>query len=202
MPDELKKILQHELDELKENKVRAIALGVCFAALLFYWLIDDSSSEKEIKLNEPPITADAQPVTKDFPVVSLPEKSADGVTPILGANPDPIFIGDPFAEKEKPAPPPKVVTPPETPPSMTQSLPKIPEQFKTPEQPKPQKKEKIVLTGTAISGANKTAMFLRGKETLFLTIADEIDGKKISDISPDSVTFADGESIFIQRELR
>ena len=58
------------------------------------------------------------------------------------------------------------------------------------EQPKP--KEKIILTGTAISGESKTAMFLRGKETLFLTIGDEIGGRKISDITRDAVIFADG----------
>lgn len=193
MPDELKKFLQHELDELKENKVRVIALGVCFVAVLFVWLNDDSSKEKEIKLDEPTTTADAPPVTKDFPTVSLPvEKSADGVTLVLGANADPIFIGDPFMEKEKPAPPPKVVTPPvviQPPPT---PLPKIPEQTK------PQPKEKIILTGTAISGEKKTAMFLRGKETLFLSIGDEIYGKKILDISPDSVTFTDGERLIIR----
>lgn len=186
MPDELKKILQHELEELKQNKVRAIALGVCFVVLLVFWISDGSGGE-EINLAEetPP------PVTKDLPAVNLPEKkSPDGVTLVLGANAEKLFIGDPFEEKEKPKPPPKTV---EFPPIVIQP----------PPQEKPvEPEEKIILTGTAISGANKLAMFLRGKETVFLTIGEEIGGKKIFDISPDFVTFEGGEKVFIQRELK
>jgi|GEM_PF-2258549 len=194
MSDKLKEILQHELDELKQNKIRAIALGVCFIVLLIFWLTDDSSDGEEIVLNEPTI-AEKPPATKDLPVVSLPvEKSADGVTLVMGANADPLLIGDPFAGKEKPKPPPKVVTPPV--PSIVIQPPQIPEQ------PKPQPQEEIILTGTAISGTNKTAMFLRDKKTIFLTIGEEIGGKKILDITPDFVTFEDGERVFIQRGMR
>ena len=194
MSDKLKEILQHELDELKQNKIRAIALGVCFIVLLIFWLTDDSSDGEEIVLNEPTI-AEKPPATKDLPVVSLPvEKSADGVTLVMGANADPLLIGDPFAGKEKPKPPPKVVTPPV--PSIVIQPPQIPEQ------PKPQPQEEIILTGTAISGTNKTAMFLRDKKTIFLTIGEEIGGKKILAITPDFVTFEDGERVFIQRGMR
>ena len=196
MPDEFKKFLERELDELKKNKVRAAALGVCFVVVLILWLIDDNSGGEEINLNEPTkIVENKPPATKDLPVVNLPaEKSVDGVTLVLGANADPLFIGDPFAGEEKTKPP-KVSTPP---PIVIQPPPATPP--KIPEQPKPQ--EKIILTGTAISGANKTAMFLRGKETLFLTVGEEIGGKKISDITPDFVAFEDGERVFIQRGLR
>lgn len=195
MSDKLKEILQHEINELKQNKIRAIALGVCFIVLLIFWLTDDSSDGEEINLNEPTI-AEKPPATKDLPVVSLPvEKSADGVTLVMGANADPLFIGDPFAGNEKPKPPPKVVTPP-VPPIVIQPSPQIPEP------PKSQPQEEIILTGTAISGTNKTAMFLRGKKTIFLTIGEEIGGKKILDITPDFVTFEDGERVFIQRGMR
>ena len=179
MPEEFKEILQRELDELKQNKIRVIALGVCFIVLLIFWITDDASDEEEIILTEEP------PATKDLPVKVLPvAKSPDGVKVVLGANADRLFIGDPFAveEKTKPAPPP-------------QPLPKIP----APSiviQPKPEPPtEKIVLMGTAISGSNKTAMFLRGDETLFLTIGEKIGGRKISDITPDFVTFEDGAVI-------
>ena len=197
MPDELKKFLQRELDELKQNKFRVIGIVACFIVVLILWIVDDSSGGEEIILDEPTPIVDAPPATKDFPVVSLPEeKSPEGVTLVLGANADPIFIGDPFvgAEKPKPLPqpPPKITMPP-APPIVIQP-PQISEQLK------PQ--EKFILTGTAISGVNKMAMFVRGKETLFLTIGDEIGGKKISDITSDFVTFADGERVFIQRGLR
>lgn len=195
--DELKKFLSHELDELKANKIRAGALGVCFAVLLIFWATDDNSDGEEITIDAPP------PLTKDFPVKPLPvTKSPDGVTTVLGANADALFIGDPFAfeEKPKPQPPP----PPQPPPT----LPKIPEPpvvIQPTSEPKaepPKPTEPITLTGTAISGNSKTAMFLRGKETLFLTVGEELDGRRIVDITPEFVTFASGERVYLQKELR
>ena len=115
---------------------------------------------------------------------------------ILGATADRLFIGDPFAVEEK-------VEPEPPPPEPTTPLPKIPppsiiiEPTPEPEQPK----EKIILTGTAISGNSKTAMFLRGDETLFLTIGEEIGGRKISDITSDFVTFDNGEKAMWNVEL-
>ncbi|MBQ6006803.1 MAG: hypothetical protein IJL14_11300 [Selenomonadaceae bacterium] len=196
MPDALKDFLNRELEEIKQNKIRAGAIVICFVVAVIFLIADDSG--EEIKLNESPKIAEAPPLTKDFPVKDLPvttapvEKSVEGVTLVLGANAEPLLIGDPFAFEEKPKPPPKVDMPP-VPPII---LPKIPEQS----QPQPQ--EKIILTGTAISGSNKTAMFLRGKETLFLTVGDEINGRLIVDISPDFVTFADNVRVYVQKELR
>ncbi|MBR4152491.1 MAG: hypothetical protein IKT98_05975 [Selenomonadaceae bacterium] len=189
MPDELKEILQRELEELKQNKIRVIALVVCFIILLIIWITDDNSDGEEITLNEPP------PVTKDLPMKTLPtDKNPDGIKVVMGANADRLFISDPFEFEEEPKPKPPTPTPP---------LPKIPAPS-TVIEPKPepiieQPKEQIILTGTAISGENKTAMFLRGNETLFLTIGEEIDGRKISDITPDFVTFDNGERIYFQK---
>ena len=194
MPEWLKNILQHESEELKQNKIRAIAIGVCFIVVLIVWLTDNTSDGEEIILNEPITPVETPPATKDLPVKILPaEKSSDGVTLVLGANADELIIGDPFAAKEKPKPP-KIATPP-VPPIVIQPPPSQP-----PAPTKPQ--EKIILTGTAISGDKKTAMFLREKETVFLSIGDEIGGKKISDIKPDFVTFEDNARVFIQKELR
>ncbi|MBR6712767.1 MAG: hypothetical protein IKI76_07225 [Selenomonadaceae bacterium] len=184
----LKDFLRHELDELKQNKVRAIALGVCFAVLLIFWATDDSSGGEEIILEDEP------PLTKDLPVKVLPvEKSPDGVTLVLGANADELFIGDPFAGEERPKPPSKI----NPPPLVTSALIQPPPVAQT-----KQPKERIILTGTAISGEVKTAMFLRDKETLFLTVGEEIGGKKISDISAEFVTFEDGQRVYLQKELR
>lgn len=197
MPEWLKNILQHELDEIKQNKVRVIFVGVCFIVVLILWLTDGSSDDEEIILNEPTTPVETPPATKDLPVKILPvEKSSDGVRLVLGANADELFIGDPFAVKEKPEPPPKVATPP-VPPIVIKPPPTQP-----PVQPKPQPQEKIILTGTALSGDKKIAMFLREKETLFLSIGDEIGGKKISDINPDFVILEDDVRVFIQKELR
>ena len=191
MPEELKEILRRELDELKQNKIRVGILAGCLVILLIVSITDDGSDGEEIVLTEEP------PLTKDLPIKTLPvAKSPDGVKIILGATADRLFIGDPFAVEEKvePEPPP---TEPTTP------LPKIPppsiiiEPTPEPELPK----EKIILTGTAISGDNKTAMFLRGDETLFLTVGEEIGGRKIYEISPDFVTFDNGERVYFQKEL-
>lgn len=190
MPEEVKEILRRELAELKQNKIRVLALAACFIVLLIFWITDDGTTEEEILVVETP----SAPVTKDLPVKVLPAaKTPEGVKIVLGANADRLFIGDPFAGEEKPKP-----TPPPPP------LPKIPAAPPPPivlEPPPETPAEKIILMGTAISGANKTAMFLRGNETLFLTIGEEIGGRKISDITPDFVTFEDGTRIYFQKEL-
>ncbi len=200
MPDEFKKFFRHELNELKENKIRAGTLVVLFFVTAIVFVLDDDSGGEEIILNEPKKISDA-PATKDLPAANLPEKnSADGVTLVLGANADPIFVSDPFAGEKKISPPKKIVQPPSTP----QLPPIIPQPPFTPpkisEQTKPT--EKIILTGTASSGGKKLAMFLCGKETIFLTLGEEIGGKKISDITADFVAFEDGTRVFLQKELR
>ena len=196
MPEELKEILRRELDELKQNKIRVITLIACFTLLLIFWITDDASDGEEIILNEEP------PLTKDLPVKVLPvPKSPDGVKIVMGANANRLLIGDPFAVEKKTKPSPPSIIQETTPP-----LPKIPPPSIVIE-PKPepiieQPKEQISLTGTAISGEVKTAMFLRGKETLFLTVGEEVGGKKISDITAEFVAFEDGQRIYLQKELR
>lgn len=185
----MKDFLRHEFDELKQNKIRVIALSVCFVVVLVFWISEDSSSSEEIVLDEEPS------LTKDLPVKVLPvEKSPDGVTLVLGANADDLFIGDPFAVEDKSKPAPKVVVESVLPSIKIQTPPQ------TVEPPKPQ--ERIILTGTAISGESKTAMFLHDKETLFKTIGEEVGGKIISDISPEFVTFEDGQRVYLQKELK
>ena len=182
MSDELKKIFDRELDELKRNKIRVTALFICAAVLLIFWIGSDSSDGEKISLSEP--TPVDVPATRDLPAKPLlVAKNPEGFTPVAGAVADDLFVDDPFATSEKSKPPP------------TPNAPPIP--IHPPVNPKPS--EKILLTGTAISGDVKTAMFLIGKKTLFLTIGDEIGGKTISDISPDCVTFADGVRIFVEK---
>lgn len=183
MPDDLKKFWEREIDEIKRNKFRIVAVVVGVVVLIVAWIFLDEPSGEEVILNE-------EPVTKDLPVKPLPvTKDSYGVTPVLGANADPLFVADPFAgeEKPKPQPPPKTV------------VPEIP--IQPPQPPIIEPQEKIVLTGVAISGDNKTAMFLRGNETIFLTVGDELNGKIIVDITPDFVMFADGSRVFVQKEV-
>ena len=184
MSDELKEFLRRELEELKRNKIRVAAIGVCLVILIVIWTVDDSSRGEEIDLS--PATVDKPPATKDLPKKPLPAQIViDGVTPVLGANADALIIADPFAGAEKPKPPPKTVEP-----VKLQPPPIIP-------QPP---HEKVTLTGTAL-GANKIAMFLRGKETIFLTIGDEINGRQIVDITADFVMFADGGRVYLQKDV-
>ena len=191
MSDELKKFLSRELDELKRNKIRAGALGICFVVLLIFWLGENDSGE-EISLDAPKTPP---PATKDLPAKPLPvPQNIDGVKILLGADAETLNVADPFAGEEKPAPPPtpsKVVTPPivPQPPQPVQPA------------PKSESREKIILTGTAVSGNVKTAMFLRGKETIFRTIGDDIGGEKILDITPDFVTLEGGVRVYLQKEL-
>lgn len=185
---------RRDFDELKQNKIRVIALAVCGVLGIAFILTDDGSDVEEIDLDSPPLT-------KDLPVQKLPAKvpaktpeSLDGVKIVLGANSEPLYVGDPFAVPPKPKPAPKVEPPPKI------ELPPIPSPQIQPPQPTAPK-EKIVLTGTAISGSNKTAMFLRDKKTEFLTVGEEIGGRIISDITPEFVTFNDGTRLYLQKEL-
>ena len=197
MSDELKKFLSRELDEIKQNKFRVAAMILLAVVAIIFWISDDSSRGEEIDLSTP--TVEAPPVTPDLPVKVLPvTKNPDGVTLVQGANADALIVADPFAGQNKPQPPPKIVKPVETvPPIEIQPPPTIPPPITQP-QPTAQPREEIILTGTALSGNVKTAMFLRGKETLFLTVGDEIAGRKIVDIMPDAVTFDDGEILTIR----
>ena len=193
LKDKLAEWFRRDLDELKQNKIRVIALGVCFVMAVAFWLTDDGSDVEKIDL-------DAPPATKDLPVQQLPAKispmpeAPDGLKIVLGATNDEIFVGDPFAVPPKPKPP--KVEPPKV------ELPQIQPQPIQPPQPQPSApKEKIVLTGTAISGTNKTAMFLRDKKNVFLNVGDEIGGRIIADITPDFVIFTDGKRLYLQKEL-
>lgn len=193
MPDELRKFLNREVEELKQHKIRTVALVVLFVVLLIFWANDYNSAGEEINLSEP-TADDAPPVSKNLSV-SLPvEKSRNGVTFVIGANADELFIGDPFAGEEKTMPPPSPAPPPPKipanpfPPLQNQPLPQIPKLAE----------EKIILMGTAITAENKMAMFAKGTEILFLTIGDKLNGRLIIDISPDFVTFEDGEVLTIR----
>ena len=183
MSDALKNFLRRELDELSRHAFRISIIAACVVLAAIMWLINNSSRGEEIALNEPT----PAPATRDLPVKPLPVmKSVDGVTTVLGADASPLIVSDPFAGTQKPKPAPKVAAP---------ILPTIPNPT-PPTAPPPQ--ESITLTGTALSGNFKTAMFLRGKETLFLTIGDDIGGRKISDITRDAVIFADGSIVTIE----
>lgn len=207
MPDELKelfeKFLRRELAELRQNKIRTIALAVSFVAVTILYFVFNDDAE-EIDLSDPP------PVTKDLPVQKLHDKkisaqvpeSPDGVKIVLGATTDELFIDDPFQGKEKPLPPKKVDLPPIPPPSpIQQPIQPSPQPIQQPPS-KVEPKEKIFLTGTAVSVDNKTAMFLRGEKNFFRSVGEEVDGRIISDITPDFVTFTDGTRVFITKELK
>ena len=186
MLDALKNFLSCKLDEFKQNKIQTIGLVACLIVALILLAIDDSSGSEEIILENAP------PVTKDLPVKVLPvEKSPDGVTIVLGANADALLIGDPFAGEEISKPPPKSQPPPPLPVIPSPVAIKMPPQIEKP-------REQFILTGTAISGNSKTAMFLRGNETIFKTVGDELNGRKIVDITADFVTLDDGETFTIR----
>ncbi|MCR5834630.1 MAG: hypothetical protein K6G55_08310 [Selenomonadaceae bacterium] len=205
MPDKLKEYLTNELNELKEHKARAIVMVVCVIFLLVILTTEDSSGGEDIDLNAPPKIEQTQtvtenkpaqtvpkPATKDLPVKPLAtEKLPRDVKLVLGANAERLTISNPFIGEEKPKPESKTVPTNSTaPPSVTMIQPPI----------IPKSKEKVMLTGVAIGGI-KTAMFLRGNETIFLTIGDEINGRQIADITADFVLFTDNSRVYMQREL-
>ena len=191
---QLKDFWQKELQEIQENKIRFAGLCICFIVLAGLFLADDGGGD-EITLNETPTpevieTADTNKniVTVKNSAVPTADKN---IKIVRGANSDGLFISDPFKIPEKE----KIEPPPELPPVI----------IAPPVAQVPISKEKFVLRGTAIIGANKSALvqkiFVDKKnsdaENLILNIGDSLNGKRVIDIGVDCLILDDGETLYI-----
>lgn len=81
------------------------------------------------------------------------------------------------------------------------NLPSVPAEEPVAQEP-PEPAEKFILRGTAIHGDNKTALIQKIipdensiDDTLILKTGDVIGGRRVVDISADSVTFDDGAQL-------
>lgn len=191
----LQNFWQNDLKEIKESPVRFGGLLICFIAAVILFFTDDGGGE-EINLSENPAPVETvENISGDkkiVPVKIAATSDADkNITVVLGANSDSLYIHDPFKvpveEKiEEPSPveiptvQPVIFAPPVAQDSIKPVV-------------------KIFLRGTAVIGDKKSALIQiisdkdSAAENLILEIGDNLDGKKIIDISQDFVTFDNGE---------
>lgn len=198
----MKKFLESQLEEIRENKLRISSLIVCLIGAIIFAVYDSWESGEEINLDAPQNVAQVERPVKDISETNKKiTVSSEKVKAVIGANADEVFIYDPF---KNPTPPVKVeevpvkveekILPP-TPPteSVNIMLPVV-------EVPKPPE-DNFFLRGTALAD-NKTALIEKisnGKtETLFLQIGDKLNDKIIVDIATDFVTLDDGSNLYIE----
>ncbi len=202
--DELKKIWQNNLAEIKENKVRFTAVFICFIVAVILFFTDENSVGEEINLSENPAPVETvenvKPTDSDKKIITVKNaavSTADkNINVVRGANSDDLYIYDPFKtpQKEIIQPPPEIPTV-IIPPNITPPVAQIP--VKT--------AEKFILRGTAIIGNKKSALIQKfisdeknsDSENLILEIGDSLNGKKILDINQDYLTLDDGEILHI-----
>lgn len=203
--DEFKTKLQNfwqaQLDEIKENKLRFVAVFICFIVAVIFYFTDENSNGEEIDLSEnvtpvetPEPVENVDADKKIITVKNAATSNADkNITVVLGANSENLYVRDPF----KVPPKPKIQPPPElsaivVPPPVAQ----IP----------PAPTAKFILRGTAIIGEKKSALIQKiilddknsDEENLILEIGDTLNGKKIIDINQESLTLDDNSKIFIE----
>ena len=191
---QLKDFWQKELQEIQENKIRFAGLCICFIVLAGLFLADDGGGD-EITLNETPTPEVIETANTNKNIVTVKNSAVptanEKIKIVRGANSDGLFISDPFKIPEKE----KIEPPPELPPVI----------IAPPVAQVPISNEKFILRGTAIIGANKSALvqkiFVDKKnsdaENLILNIGDSLNGKRVIDIGVDCLILDDGETLYI-----
>ena len=185
------KFWRDNLKEIQENKIRFAAVLICFVFAVILFLSDDSGEEIILAENSAPveISENVDAGTKIIAVKnSATSNLGENVKVVIGANSEDLFVHDPFKipPKEKVK---TVEIPTETAPPPVAQI--------------PTSNEKFILRGTAIIGNNKSALVQKisgndkNEENLILEIGDTLNGKKIFDISTDSLILEDGETLYI-----
>ena len=207
MDDLIKNFLEREREEIVQHKARFGAMIVCaFFAIVFF--VSDFGEEEEIISTEPvPVEETSEPVEvekKSAPKVQkisevqkVPESN---VTAVLGANSEFLFVKDPFniAEVEEVEEVAEVEENISAENISAQTFQPAPQN----NSPPPTSEEKFVLSGTAISDNQRTALVQHYKDkkfvgTIILQVGDTLKGKKVIAIAEDFVTLEGGEKISI-----
>ena len=176
------KFLKNEIEELRQNKIRLIGLGICLIFAIGFALWNYFDTGEEIILNENPATEGKKS--------SVQKVTSEKITKVIGANSDILFVKNPFYVE-------KIVEEQKIEPI------KIEKKIIEPEKVEkiPEVEEKFILLGTAITTEEKSALIQHkinsATENLFLTIGDEIGGKKIIDIAEDFLILEDGEKLYL-----
>lgn len=179
------KFWQENLAEIRENKLRFAALVACFVVAVGFFLNDDDG--EEVVVAETPIEIAERVETPDTKVIPVGAQYENkNLKVVLGANPNDLYVVDPFEVQEvveMPEIPPVVIVPPVA-------------QVSAPA-------ETFILRGTSIFGNKKSAIVQKISDknsddvTLILNVGEKLGGKIIVDIAQDFLILADGTKIFL-----
>ena len=203
--DLIKKFWQREQEEIEKNKFR-IAAMIFLAVVAIIFSASDFDKSEEIILSETPQVEEknSQPAEdKKISEVAEEKNSAvqkvsdENIIAVVGANSEPLFVGDPFltseveeisgVEEDKKIPAAENISPPTV--------------LKSPvSQKNSAVEETFILSGTAVSDNQRTALVRRykGKNfegTIILQVGDALKGKKVVEITENNLILEDGEKI-------
>ena len=179
------KFFKQEIEEIRQNKVRVIGLVLCFVFAIVFLIWNYFDTGEEIILTEKPSDEE-----KNISVQKVPEQN---ITAVIGANSDVLFVKNPFHSKKEILEEEKEVEKSELTEKISEPVEDI--KISTPVD------EKFVLSGTAITSEEKTALVQHTKnsvsENLFLSVGDTVGNKKIIDIEEDFILLEDGEKLYL-----
>ena len=218
MNDFVKKFFEKEFAEIEKNKFRISAMIFCASALIVFSVGNFGSDEEKIISSEnqqgeenfsdteknsdaEKISVDKKNSVADNKKISEPEDK--NFISVIGANSEQIFVGNPFqiseVEPEKISDSEEKISEPE----QKNSAPVIIVQNPPPQKNSvPVEEEKFILSGTAITDNQKTALVqhYKGKNfagTLFLKVGDSLKGKRITEITEDAIILSSGEKLYV-----
>ena len=190
-----KKFCWDSLKEIQENKIRFAAVFICFVFAIILFFSDDGGEEIVLTENPAPVET-AENVDASAKIITVQNSAAStankNIKVVLGANSDVLFVHNPFRVSPKE----KIESPPEIPPVITPP----------PVTQIPTSAEKFILRGVAIIENNKSVLVQKfsddknSEENLILEIGDTLKGKKIFDISTDSLILEDGEILYLETQ--
>lgn len=196
-----KNFWEREREEIEKHKGRVgVSILIAVAAIIF--AVSDFGEKEEIILteNQPVEENSAAVEVEKVEKTSAPQEiSAENVIAVVGANSEILFVKDPFqtskvaeeilseveeVAEEKNNSPPQNISPQAVNPAPKNSA----------------VEDRFILTGTAISDNQRTALVqhYRGKNffgTIILQVGDNFQGKKVVAITEDAVFLEGGEKI-------
>ncbi len=196
MLDSLKNFWEKNLEEIRANRIRFAAIIACLILAVIVALDDYSSAGEEIPLRttQPELPAPSPVTTQNNP------PATENLIAVTGANPNELYVYNPFQQPPKPQPAPIEIELPEPAeiPQFTTPPPIIP----VAQEPAPKSEEKFILRGTAISGNHQSAIINKissGEkyENLVVSLGEHISGRRVVEISADFVSLEDGTKIFL-----
>ena len=229
---QLKKFLDREISEIKEHKNRLIVLAAASVIAAGVFILNGTDEEKAAGVSEKEKPISVEKASKNrtekksepkFTSIKGLEKAAAEVDVI---NPFKVDIAKSQESVDKKAESKSDIKPAEVNPVPAISVVTPVNTKESNKSIEPKEKVVLILKGTAISGDKKMAIIQRNNnnsskskpsnnendkanktdkskvENFILNVGDKIDDRQIINIDKNSVTFDDGQKLYLQEELK